>query len=116
VARKKSRQRKQHRGPPDERVRTLPPAPTRRRHVPDPRIESAHRRAALAKAVIGTGGTIAFGAAMVLARHSYAGHSKQPATPLTAPERFVSVVRRNLLQAGILAPASAPASATTAAS
>jgi hypothetical protein len=53
---------------------------------------------------------------MVFARHSYAGHQKQPATALAAPPRFVSVVRRNLLQAGVVAPAQAPPGAATAAS
>jgi hypothetical protein len=53
---------------------------------------------------------------MVFARHSYAGHPKQPATALAASPRFVGIVRRNLLQAGVVAPAQAPPGATTAVS
>ena len=70
----------------------------------------------MAKAVLGTAGALIFGAAMVFARHSYAGHPKRPARALAAPERFVSIVRRDLLQAGVVAPANAPPGATTAVS
>jgi hypothetical protein len=76
----------------------------------------ARRRASLAKGILGIVGAAAFGAVIVVARHSYPGHSKQPAHPLTAPPRFVSVVRQNLLQAGIVAPAQAPAGAATSVS
>ncbi len=70
----------------------------------------------MAKAVFGIAGALIFGAAMVFARHSYAGHPKRPATALAAPARFVSIVRRDLLQAGIVAPAHAPPGAATAVS
>ncbi len=53
---------------------------------------------------------------MVLSRHSYAGHPKQPTTALAASPRFVNIVRRNLLQAGVVAPAQAPPGAETAVS
>ena len=79
-------------------------------------LESARRRAGVAKALFGAVGALVFGIAMVLARHSYAGHPKHPATPLTAPPRFVSIVRQNLLQAGIVAPAQAPPGASTSVS
>jgi hypothetical protein len=80
------------------------------RHAP------ARRRAALAKVALGAAGSVVFGAAMLFARASYAGHPKRPVRPLAAPPRFVSVVRANLLQAGIVAPAQAPPEAATAVS
>jgi hypothetical protein len=59
---------------------------------------------------------LVFGAAMLFARASYAGHPKRPPRPLAAPPRFVHVVRENLLQAGIVAPAQAPPGAATSVS
>jgi hypothetical protein len=57
-----------------------------------------------------------FGGWMMLARVTYAGHPKHAARPLAVPQPMYEVVRRNLLQAGVLAPATAPPDATTAAS
>jgi hypothetical protein len=82
----------------------------------NPRLDLARRRARFAKAVFGTGGAVVFGAAMFFARQSFAGHPKSPAHPLVAPPRFVSIVRKNLLQAGVVAPAQAPPGATTSVS
>ncbi len=79
-------------------------------------LESARGRARVAKAVMATAGALVFGAAMVLARHSYAGHPKQPPSALSADPQFVSIVRRDVLQAGIVAPAQAPPGAATAVS
>jgi hypothetical protein len=80
------------------------------------RLAAARRRAALAKVAFGVGGTVVFGVAMLFARASYAGHPKRPVHPLAAPPHFVSVVRANLLQAGIVAPAQAPTEAATSVS
>jgi hypothetical protein len=80
------------------------------------RVDLARRRARVAKGLFGTGGAIVFGAAMIFARHSFAGHAKSPAHPLVAPPRFVRIVRKNLLQAGIVAPAQAPPGASTSVS
>jgi hypothetical protein len=77
---------------------------------------SARRRAVVAKGVLATAGACVFAGAMVFARHSYAGHPKQPATALAASPRFVRIVHRNLLQAGVVAPAEAPPGASTAVS
>ena len=52
---------------------------------------------------------------MVFARHSYAGHPKEPVSALAASPRFVRIVRRNLLQAGVVAPAEAPPGAAATA-
>jgi hypothetical protein len=105
-----------------QRQRALPsarPAPgeTDRRAARPPgsesRVEPARRRAGIAKVALGTGGALVFGAAMAFARLSYAGHPKRPPQPLAAPKRFVSIVRQNLLEAGIVAPAEAPPDAAT---
>jgi hypothetical protein len=69
-----------------------------------------------AKTALVAAGVVAFVAAIGLSRRSYASHPKHPARPLAAPGRFVGVVRRNLLQAGIVAPAQAPPEAQTSVS
>lgn len=79
-------------------------------------LELARRRAVAAKGALAAVGACVFTAAMVLSRHSYAGHPKQPTTALAASPRFVNIVRRNLLQAGVVAPAQAPPGAGTAVS
>lgn len=96
-------------------------APSRARRADGPtagesRIRAAARRAEIAKAALGTGGALLFGAAMLFARVSYAGHPKRPPSPLAAPPHFVDVVRENLLQAGIVEPAEAPPDAETSVS
>ncbi|HVC88483.1 MAG TPA: hypothetical protein VNC40_13815 [Gaiellaceae bacterium] len=72
------------------------------------RLEPARRRVRLARVVLVAGGTVVFGAAMALARVQFPGHTKHGVTSLSPPNSFVEVVRRNQLQAGILAPAQAP--------
>lgn len=88
---------------------------------PDPgteasRIGEARRRAAAAKLGIGGVALVTVGASMTLARVTYAGHSKHPARPLSIPQPLYRIVRQNLLQGGILAPATAPPDATTSTS
>jgi hypothetical protein len=80
------------------------------------RIEAARSRARIAKTWIGTLGVLGFGAWMGLARVTYAGHAKHHLRPLAIPQPMYEVVRRNLLQAGIVAPATAPPDATTSTS
>jgi hypothetical protein len=70
----------------------------------------------MAKFGIGAVAAISVGASMVLARVSYAGHSKHPVRALSIPQPLYVVVRKNLLQAGILAPATAPPDASTSTS
>jgi hypothetical protein len=53
---------------------------------------------------------------MGLARVNYPGHTKHRAEPLAIPPDLYAVVRRNLLQAGIVAPATAPPDASTSSS
>ena len=81
-----------------------------------PRIDAARRRVAVAKVSIMGVAVLGFGAALGLSRVYYAGHPKKPLQPLSAPRRYVQIVRQNLLEAGIVAPAQAPPGAATASS
>jgi hypothetical protein len=80
------------------------------------RTDAARRRARSAKRWIVGIATVGFGAWMGLARVTYAGHTKHATRPLAIPQPMYEVVRHNLLQAGILAPATAPPDATTSTS
>src|SRR6266581_4718448 len=80
------------------------------------RLASARSRGRTAKLGIGAAAAISVGASMGLARTTYAGHPKHPVKPLAIPQPLYAVVRQNLLQAGILAPATAPPDATTSTS
>jgi hypothetical protein len=73
-----------------------------------PRLEPARRRVHRARIALLGGGIVVFGATMALARAQYPGHHKHGVTSLSPPGAFVEVVRRNQLEAGILAPAEAP--------
>jgi hypothetical protein len=76
----------------------------------------ARRRARFAKLGIAAAALVGLGASMGLARASYAGHPKHSAKNLSIPQPLYAVVRKNLLQAGILAPATAPPDATASTS
>ena len=80
------------------------------------RVDAAWRRARVTKTWIAALGVLGFGAWMGLARVTYAGHPKHAVRPLAIPPPLYEVVRRNLLQAGIVAPATAPPDATTSTS
>lgn len=80
------------------------------------RFAPVRRRAAQAKLALALAAGVAFGVGLVATRSSYAGHSKRPLHALGAPPGFVRIVRRNLLQAGIVAPAQAPPGASTSVS
>jgi len=79
-------------------------------------LQAARRRALGAKGALVAVGAAVFGAAMVFAQNSYAGHAKEPVTALEAPGRFIKVVKQDLLQAGVVAPAQAPPGAATSVS
>lgn len=83
---------------------------------PKPRTEAARRRIAAAKFGVAGVALVGFAAALGFARVSYPGHAKKPLRPLAAPPRYVEIVRRNLLQAGIVAPTQAPPGAATSTS
>jgi hypothetical protein len=80
------------------------------------RIAVARRRGRVAKLLIGAVAAVGFGTTSFLARLTYAGHEKHPVQALSIPQPLYQVVRRNLLQAGIMAPATAPPDATTSTS
>ena len=80
------------------------------------RLAPARRRAAAVKLGVGAAALASLGVSMVLARVTYAGHTKHPVRSLSIPEPLYRVVRENLLQGGILAPATAPPDATTSTS
>ena len=96
--------------------RRPPPKPADPAPPPSPRIAAARQRSLRAKGVLAVTGAVVFGAAAVFARVSYAGHPKHRPTALAAPPAFVQIVRRNLLEAGLLAPADAPPGAATSVS
>ncbi len=72
------------------------------------RLAGVRRRVRLARGLLAGGAIVAFGATMALARVQFPGHHKHGVTTLAPPASFVDVVRRNQLEAGILAPAEAP--------
>jgi hypothetical protein len=76
----------------------------------------ARQRARTAKAAVAAAAVVCVVVAMVLARVTYAGHAKHPARALAIPQPLYRVVRQNLLQAGILAPATAPPDIATSTS
>lgn len=80
------------------------------------RLAPARRRARAVKLGIGAAAAVSVGVSMALARVTYAGHTKHPVRALSIPQPLYRVVRQNLLQAGILAPATAPPDATTSTS
>ena len=75
---------------------------------------AAQRRANATKVGFVAAVALLFVGGMTLARHAYAGHAKQPVVPLAAPDRYERIVRKNLLQAGVVGPAQAPPGAATA--
>ena len=86
------------------------------RDVEPSRLAPARRRAHTAKIGIGAAAVISVGASMGLARTTYAGHAKHPVQTLSIPQPLYVVIRKNLLQAGIMAPATAPPDVTTSTS
>jgi len=82
----------------------------------DSRLAPVRRRTRLAKFGVGLAVSAVFGGSIALARATYAGHAKHPSRPLAVPKSFYSVIRENLLQNGILAPAQAPPDAQTSSS
>jgi hypothetical protein len=84
--------------------------------APTGRVGPARRRAQVAKIVVAAVAAVGFSVCLLLARLTYAGHAKHPVRALSIPQPLYEVVRRNLLQAGIMAPATAPPDATTSTS
>ncbi|HEY3766969.1 MAG TPA: hypothetical protein VGL44_17525 [Gaiellales bacterium] len=78
------------------------------------RIAAARRRAHVAKLGMGAAALACFGLGMTLVKANVAGHSRHALRPLDAPPRFQAIVRHDALDRGLLAPAQAAPSATTA--
>jgi hypothetical protein len=77
---------------------------------------AARRRARSAKIALTGAGVAFFALGMSLAHGNVPGHHRRQARPLAAPKRFQDAVRRDALEAGLLAPAQAPPRATTSVS
>jgi hypothetical protein len=97
---------------------TRPTGPARReRRERDPEaaavVALGRRRATLGKAVLAVGSVCAFVLAAALARAGEAGHSRHPTRQLAAPPAFVAAVRRDLLDAGVVAPPQGPPTSAT---
>ena len=78
------------------------------------RTAAARRRAGRAKLVLASVGALAFVASTALARVAYPGHHKKAVQPLSPPKSFVTIVRQNQLESGILAPTQGDPSVVTA--
>ena len=74
-----------------------------------------HRAAAAKKAFAGVA-ALTFLGGVALVRAHVPSHPKRRAHALAAPGDFTSAVRRDLLAAGIMAPAEAPADVATSVS
>ena len=77
---------------------------------------AAWDRAAATKKAFAAIASLTFLAGIALARAHVASHPRHRAHALAAPGSFTSAVRRDLLAAGIMAPAQAPADVATAVS
>lgn len=84
-----------------------------RRRAEEGRHAAARHRAYLAKSALAGVAAITFLGGMGLARMHFPSHRKAKLKSLAAPKRFTNVVQRDLLAAGIMAPAEAPAGAAT---
>ena len=79
-------------------------------------LAAAKRRALATKAAFTAVAAVVFGAGLVVTKHTFAGHAKEPTQALATPERYVHIVKKNLLEAGVVGPAQAPPGAASAAS
>jgi len=102
-----------------KRAAASPPVgaqPTRDQEPGPSRLAPVRRRVRAAKLGVGAAAVVTAAGSMGLARVTYEGHSKHAVKALAIPQPLYEVVRRNLLQAGILAPATAPPDASTSTS
>ena len=98
-----------------KRSRVQPPRPDRQvRADRQEELAAARRRANATKVGFVAAVAVLFVGGMSFARNAYAGHAKAPVVPLAAPGRYEQIVKKNLLQAGVVAPAQAPPGAASA--
>jgi hypothetical protein len=81
--------------------------------VQDSRHAAARHRVRLAKGALASLAAVTFLAGIGLTRAHYPSRHKRKPQPLAAPKRFTRIVRRDLLAAGIMAPAEAPPDVST---
>jgi len=77
---------------------------------------AAWHRARVAKAGLATLAAFTFFGGIELVRANVPSQHKRKLQPLAAPKHFTAIVQRDLLAAGIMAPAEAPAGSETAVS
>lgn len=94
--------------------RVQPPRPDRQGRDRKEELAAARRRANATKVGFVAAVAVLFVGGMSFARNAYAGHAKAPVVPLAAPGRYERIVKKNLLQAGVVAPAQAPPGAASA--
>lgn len=85
-----------------------------RKRGEESRHAAARHRAYLAKSALAGVAALTFFGGMGLVRLHLASHHKAKLKSLAAPKQFTDVVQRDLLAAGIMAPAQAPPGAATA--
>jgi hypothetical protein len=84
--------------------------------VQESRHAAARRRARFAKGALASLAALTFVGGIGLTRAHFPSRQRRKAHPLSAPKRFTSIVRRDLLAAGIMAPAEAPPDVATSVS
>ena len=82
-------------------------------NVQDSRHAAARRRARLAKGALASLATVTFLGGIGLTRAHVPSRHKRKPHALAAPKRFTRIVQRDLLAAGIMAPAEAPPDVST---
>jgi hypothetical protein len=81
--------------------------------VQERRHAAARRRARLAKGALASLAALTFLGGIGMARANVPSRHKRKARALAAPKRFTTIVQRDLLAAGIMAPAEAPPDVST---
>ena len=84
--------------------------------VQERRHAAARRRARLAKGALASLATLTFLGGIGMARAYVPSRHKRSPRALAAPQRFTKIVQRDLLAAGIIAPAEAPPDVSTSVS
>ena len=98
------------------RAQARRPQPVAKKATDESRLVPVRRRMRVVKLGLGAAAVVGLSASMALARVTYAGHTKHGIKTLAIPQPLYEVVRKNLLAAGILAPATAPPDAATSSS
>jgi hypothetical protein len=84
--------------------------------VQERRHAAARRRARLAKVALASLAALTFFGGIGMTRAHVASRHKRKPLALAAPKRFTRIVQRDLLAAGIMAPAEAPPDVSTSVS